>query len=75
MTNFIEYTDTVANSKTVLNVSLICAVIQDPNGKACIILNDKDNTKLFAVEPYEVIRKRLIFQDFPELIDLNMEDI
>lgn len=68
MTRFIECTDTEANLKTILNVSMICAVIQDPNGKACIILNDKDNTKLFSAEPYEEIRKRLIFLDFPELI-------
>ena len=58
-TGFIEYTDTKANLKTLLNVSSICAVIQDEQGKAVIIMNDKDNTKLRAVETYEEIKKRL----------------
>lgn len=68
MTYFIEYTDTEANMKTLLNVSMICAVIQDEQGKACIILNDRENTKLRAVETYDEIRKRIYCSEFPELI-------
>ena len=61
MTKFIEYTDPEQNLRTILNMSMICAIIQTPEGNALIILNDKDKTKLKTVESYAEIRKALGF--------------
>ena len=59
MRGFIEYTDDVVGSRTIVPVHMIMLITENRSGKAVIFLKDHIDRPLTAVESYDEIWERL----------------